>query len=134
MAMELVIDDIISAHSLELSIEAAENNPAMPHDCEDMDHWRCRIVGDGLEGLEFHVSIGKAHAGAAPDLPTVLSLVLADVRSYRECNGYPDFAAMLGVDDGDGEPAIEAAWNELARIDSAIASWQVDPAQVPARP
>lgn len=120
------IEDIIAAHAVVMSVEPAEANPSMPQGSDDMDHWRCVISAEAIEGFEVFVSFGKGYEGVAPDLPTVLGLVLEDVRSYRGCEGYADFAAMLGLEEGESEPTVEAAWNELGRLSAAVVAFEAE--------
>lgn len=115
-------EELISAHSVAVVVRAADHNPLMPQPSGDLDHWRCTISAEGVDSFEVHVSLHPDHGGAPPAPAVVLSLVMADVRSYRECDGYAQFAALLGLDDGDEDPAIVSAWEGLGRLSEAIAA------------
>ena len=106
------IQSIIDAHGLSFRCHEVEANPYMPQDSSDMRHWLCTVSGGPVEGFEFYVSLGE-DAGL-PRAELALSLVLEDVRSFRECDGYADFARLIGVDEDD--PAGRVAWEEIARL------------------
>jgi len=115
-------EDLISAHSIAVVVRPADENPHMPQRSDDLDHWRCTISADGLDAFEVHVSMHQDHGGVPPKPSVVLSLVMADVRTFRGCEGYADFAALLGIEDGGDDPAAVAAWEELGRLSAAVAA------------
>ena len=103
---------IIEANGLAFGCHEVEANPYMPQDSSDMRHWLCTVSGGAVDGFEFYVSLGE-DAGH-PDAQIALSLVLEDVRSFRSCTGYGDFARLIGVEEDD--PAGRVAWEELQRL------------------
>lgn len=109
---EIDVAAIMEANGLSFSCHEVEANPYMPQDSSDMRHWLCYVSGGPIEGFEFYLSLGE-DAGL-PDARVALSLVLEDVRSYRECRGYADFARLIGIDEDD--PAGRVAWEEIARL------------------
>jgi len=116
------VEELIETNSLAVTVERSEGNPMMAQPCGDMDHWRCEVSGGGVEGFEFYVSLG-ADFGGRPPLPTeALSHVVEDVRTFRDCAGYADFAALLGVEEGEDVPEAAAAWALLARLSASLAS------------
>jgi len=116
------VEELIEANSLTVAVERAEANPMMAQPCEDMDHWRCEVSGGGVEGFEFYVSLGGDFAGQAPLPAEALSRVVDDVRAFRDCAGYADFATLLGIGDGEQSPEALAAWGHLARLSASIAA------------
>lgn len=126
-----------------LSIEASEagDNPDMPHDRDGLRHWDCLLACEGGASVSFRVSLGTAHGDGPPSAAFALSLLLADVGLYRDCEGFEEFARSIGADAGDG--AASAAWTEIGRIDSdlsaalgpeAVASLVAGEAPVPEAP
>src|SRR3712207_2286063 len=116
------VEELIASHSIAVVVRPADENPHMPHPGDDLDHWRCTISAEGVEAFEVHVSLHHDYGGVPPRPDLVMSLVMADVRSYRACEGYADFAAMLGVEDGEDDPAAAAAWEELGRLSASVAA------------
>jgi len=116
------VEDLIASHSIAVVARPADENPHMPQPGDDLDHWRCTISAEGVDSFEVHVSLHPAYGGVPPRPALVLSLVMADVRAYRACDGYADFAALLGVEDGEDVPAAAAAWEELGRLSAAVAA------------
>ncbi|RDJ93070.1 hypothetical protein B4Q13_24490, partial [Lacticaseibacillus rhamnosus] len=94
-----VLDAVMEANGLSFSCHEVEANPYMPQDSSDLRHWLCSVSGGSLDGFEFYVSFGE-EAGL-PSAASALALVLEDVRSYRECRGYADFARLIGVGEDD---------------------------------
>lgn len=75
--------------------------------------WLCRLEGGPLECFEFHLTCADE-----PDVSLAVNLLLLDVRAFRDCRGYADFARLLGIDEDD--PSGHGPWNEAARL-SALA-------------
>lgn len=112
--------ELLNAHGLAFKSHQVAENPYMPHDASDMRHWLCSLSGDAVEGFEFYVSAGDGACPDAPEPAFALSLVMEDVRAFRECSGYADFARLIGVDDED--PAGMVAWNEVSRLAPLVES------------
>lgn len=108
---------LLAAHGLEFKCHAVGANPFMPQESSDLSHWLCSLSGGPLAGFEFYVSLGRDHAGE-PEAALALSLVAADVRSYRGCEGYADFARLIGIEDDD--PSGMPAWEEISRLAPAV--------------
>lgn len=106
-------DTLMEANGLSFAASEVDGNPYMPQDSSDMRHWLCSVSGSGLPGFEFYVSL-EADAATGPSASLALSLVIEDVRAYRECGGYSDFAKMIGIEDDD--PAGGLAWAEIGRL------------------
>lgn len=109
---------IIESNELEFKAVPAEMNPVMPQDSQDLTHWFCTLSGGVISGFDFYVSLDEGYDGAPPDAEFALNLLLMDVRAYRECAGYDDFARMLGIEDDDpqGQALGYAAFEELSKI------------------
>ena len=112
------VSEIIASNALDFTAFPASANPLMPQGGDGMNHWFCTFSGDRLSGFEFYVSLGSDYANEAPTAELALSLLVADVRAFRECEGYEDFARLVGVDDDDssGEAVAYAAFEELGRL------------------
>lgn len=109
---------IIESNSLEFHAVPVESNPVMPQETDDLTHWFCTLSGGVISGFDFYVSLAADYDGAPPEAEFALSLLLMDVRAYRECAGYDDFAKMLGIEDDDpqGQAQGYAAFEELSKI------------------
>lgn len=110
-------DELIDAAGLTFACSPVASNPFMPQDSSDMRHYLCAVSGEGVPSFEFYVSLGEDVAGE-PDFRSALSLVVEDVRAYRECDGYGDFARLLGIDEDD--PSGLPGWEELSRIAPSV--------------
>lgn len=109
---------IIDANDLQFRSIPAQANPVMPQDSGDMSHWFCTISGGPIAGFDFYISLGESYGSEPPSAELALSLLLEDVRAYKECEGYEDFARMLGIDDddSDGQAHGYAAYEELSKL------------------
>jgi hypothetical protein len=109
---------LIDAHSLQFRALPAEFNPVMPQDSDDMVHWFCTLSGGPISGFDFYISLGQVFEGAPPSSELALTLLLEDVRAYKECEGYEDFARLLGIEDDDAEGQAQgyAAYEELSKL------------------
>lgn len=106
--------EIIEANGLQFSTMQAETNPFIDQ-VDDADrHWFCTFSGHALPGFDFYVTTGADHGDVPPTAEFALELVAEDVRAYRECEGYADFARLMGVDDED--PQGFAAFDEISRL------------------
>ena len=110
---------LIEDHNLQFKCMAVTKNPYMPHETEDLSHWLCSISGEVVAGFEFYVSLGSDYDNE-PDADLALSLVLSDIRSYRECTGYDDFIKLIGIEEND--PAGRLAWEEISRLAPVLES------------
>lgn len=111
-------EELIEAHGLSFKSHEVGENPYMPQDSSDLRHWLCSVDGDGIDRFEFYISAGEDACPGAPGAAFALSLVMDDVRAFRECAGYADFARLIGVDDEDPSGAV--AWNEVSRLAGII--------------
>lgn len=127
---EVDVNAVMEANGLSFSCHEVEANPYMPQDSSDLRHWLCSVSGGSLDGFEFYVSFGE-EAGL-PSAASALALVLEDVRSYRECRGYADFARLIGV--GEDDPAGRLAWEEVARLAPYAEAFAALPAAPSAAP
>lgn len=120
---------IIEANDLQFHAIPAEANPVMAQESDDMNHWFCTITGTAVAGFDFYVSLGQTYGSAPPTQELALSLIIEDVRAYRECEGYEDFARLLGIDDDDSEGQAHgyAAYEELSKL-SPLVEEVMDPA------
>ena len=107
-------EPLIDAHGLVFSCHEVAENPFMPQDSDDLRHWFCTVSGGAVPGFEFYVSLGDDAGGAEPSPSLAISLVMEDVRSFRACEGYADFAKMIGLDETD--PSGRVAWDEIERL------------------
>jgi hypothetical protein len=109
---------IIDANDLQFRSIPAQSNPVMPQDSGDMAHWFCTMTGSSISGFDFYISLGENFGGEPPSPELALSLLLEDVRAYKECEGYEDFARLLGIedDDSDGQAQGYAAYEELSKL------------------
>lgn len=116
------LPSLIESNGLEFNAIPAASNPLMPQESADLSHWFCTLSGDAISGFDFYVSLGADYEGREPSLEFALSLLIEDVRSYRGCEGYEDFARLLGIDDGDpeGDALCFAAYEELSRLSPLI--------------
>lgn len=106
--------ELIEAHGLSFEAHEVAENPYMPQDSSDLRHWLCTLSGGPVDGFEFYLSAGEEACPEGPDAVFALSLVIEDVRAFRECGGYSDFARLIGIDDEDPSGAV--AWNEASRL------------------
>lgn len=109
---------LIDAHSLQFRALPAEINPVMPQDSDDMTHWFCTLSGGPISGFDFYLSLGETYEGNPPTAEFALALLLEDVRAYKTCEGYDDFAKLLGIEDDDAEGQAQgyAAFEELSKL------------------
>lgn len=108
----LDVSTILDSNGLSFGCHEVDANPYMPQDSSDLRHWLCTVSGGAIDSFEFYVSLGEDTGG--PDAQIALSLVLEDVRSFRSCSGYGDFARLLGI--GEDDPAGRVAWEEISRL------------------
>lgn len=120
---------IIEANDLQFRVIPAETNPVMAQDASDMTHWFCTFTGATVAGFDFYVSLGESYGGEPPTQELALELIIEDVRAYRECEGYEDFARMLGIldDDAEGQAQGFTAYEELSKL-SVLIDEVLDPA------
>jgi hypothetical protein len=109
---------IIEANDLQFTTMRAEVNPFIDQVVEDDIHWFCTFSGGAISGFDFYVTTGADHGDEPPTAVFALELVAEDVRAYRDCDGYADFARLLGVDDDD--PQGFAAFDEISRLSPLI--------------
>jgi hypothetical protein len=109
---------IIEANDLQFRAIPAQTNPVMPQDTSDLTHWFCSMTGTAISGFDFYISLGESYGTEPPSAELALSLLLEDVRAYKECDGYADFARLIGVedDDSDGQAQSYAAYEELSKL------------------
>ncbi|NTF17242.1 hypothetical protein G6L37_02200 [Agrobacterium rubi] len=113
---------IIEANDLQFSAIPTDVNPVMAQESDDMNHWFCTVTGNTVAGFDFYVSLGQSYGDEPPTQELALSLIIEDVRAYRECEGYEDFARLLGIDDDDAEGQAQgyAAYEELSKLSSLV--------------
>jgi len=112
--------ELVEAHGLAFEAHEVAENPYMPQESSDLRHWLCTLSGGPVEGFEFYLSAGDEACPHGPDAAFALSLVIEDVRAFRECGGYSDFARLIGIEDDDPSGAV--AWNEAARLAPLVES------------
>lgn len=113
---------IIEANDLQFHAIPADGNPVMAQESDDLTHWFCTITGNSVAGFDFYISLGESYGGEPPTQELALELIIEDVRAYRECEGYEDFARLLGIDDDDAEGQAQgyAAYEELSKLSSLV--------------
>jgi hypothetical protein len=126
---------IIEANDLQFNAIPAAANPVMAQDSSDMNHWFCTITGTAISGFDFYVSLGESYGGEPPTQELALALIIEDVRAYKECAGYEDFARMLGIEDDDAEGQAQgyAAYEELSKLSPLVEEVMDPAAPAPAR-
>ncbi len=82
---------IIDTYKLVIDAQPVLDNPFMPQNSEDMDHWFCKLTNDSVE-FDFYISRGGDFNGEAPSAEFALSFVLDDIGAFKSCDGYADFA------------------------------------------
>lgn len=105
---------IIETNGLQLSTMRAETNPFVNFVRDGDTHWFCTFSGDAVSGFDFYITTGAGMGDEPPTAEQALSLVAQDVRAFRECDGYADFARLMGVDDED--PQGFATFDEISRL------------------
>lgn len=109
---------IIEANGLQFATMRAETNPFIDRVDEGDLHWFCTFSGGAISGFDFYVTTGADHGEEPPTAEFALELVSEDVRAYRDCDGYADFARLMGVDDED--PQGFAAFDEISRLSPLV--------------
>lgn len=112
------VEKFIADNGLVLNITEVASNPYLPHEASDMKHCLCQLSGDNVSGFEFYFSFVETDSGYVPDIVFVMSRLLEDVRSFRDCEGYGDFARLIGIDEDD--PRGVVAFEEVERLSKLI--------------
>lgn len=112
------IEQFIEDNSIVLRASYVDYNPYIPHESQDMKHCFCRLSGQTMIEFEFYLSYVDTEEGYTPDAAFVIERLLDDVRSFRDCNGYSDFAALLGIEEDDADGIL--AFEEAGRLSDLI--------------
>lgn len=112
------IEKFIEENGITLTTSEVDFNPYLPHEAEDMKHCLCQLAGETLNNFEFYLSFVDTQEGYTPDATFVLERLLDDVRSFRDCQGYDDFARLLGIEDDD--PSGIVAFEEAGRLSNLL--------------
>lgn len=115
------IDKFIEDNNVLLTTSLVDNNPYIPHGSQEMKHCFCRLSGTSLNEFEFYLSFVDTDEGYTPDAAFVVERLLDDVRSFRDCNGYKDFAALLGIEEDDAGGIV--AFEEAGRLSNLVGEY-----------
>ncbi len=107
------IGAVLDDNALSLTRTVTENNPFMPGEKKDLEHFYCTLSGPAIEPFEFYFSRSP---GQEPDDATVISLLMKDIKTYRGCGGYEDFLRVFKLNDDEDRAELVIAWEELARL------------------
>jgi hypothetical protein len=126
------IEELMESKGIAVAFAAADANPFMPGDNDDMRHWFCTLSADGVEAFDFYVSAteGPEMSGAR-----AVAFVMEDVKVYRGCPGYADFLLLMGLGDDDSRADLAVAWSEMGRLTPLVESvFDLDREAAPAAP
>lgn len=109
---------IVEANGLQFAAVRTEINPFIDRVEPGDLHWFCTITGDAISGFDFYLTTGADRGEEPPSAVLALELISEDVRAYRDCEGYGDFARLMGVDDDD--PQGFATYDEISRLSPLV--------------
>lgn len=112
------IDKFVEDNEISISTSMVEYNPFIPHEASDMKHCFCKLTGETLSNFEFYLSYVDTVEGYTPDASFAIERLLDDVKTFRNCDGYDDFARLLGIEDDD--PSGIVAFEEAGRLSKLV--------------
>lgn len=92
---EISYEEFAEKHGLQLSWSKTDRNPDIVDQEWQADHYAVTIAGRGLP-TSLYFSIGKGNHGEAPTIEGVLETLAMSARSFREADGFKDWAEGLG--------------------------------------
>lgn len=112
------VEKFIEENEITISSSVTEYNPYIPQEAADMKHCYCKLSGKTLSNFEFYLSYVDTEEGYTPDASFALERLIDDVKTFRDCEGYEEFARLLGIEEDD--PGGMVAYEEAGRLSKMV--------------
>lgn len=116
---DISFEEFAEKHGLQLSWSKTDRNPDLVDQEWQADHYIVTIAGKGLP-TSLYFSMGKGHHGEPPTIEGVLETLAMSARSFREADGFKEWAEGLGfnsdsIREKEGYDAGVRTMNDLER-------------------